>query len=92
MSNNNDGINWHNLQDRLTPIQQVDLAMRLIATAPDDAGDKVLGLANDLANMLGLISEHTFKEIRRQIKEDIKDHKELLIHSLVNLGKLDPHE
>ena len=92
MRHNNDGINWHNLQDGLTPIQQVDLAMRLIATAPDDAGDKVLGLANDLAGMLDLISNHAFKQIRRQIREDINNDKELLTHSLVNLGKLDPHE
>ena len=66
--------------------------MRLIATAPDDAGDKVLELANDLAGMLDLISNYTFKQIRRQIREDISNDKELLIHSLVNLGKLDPHE
>ena len=92
MSNDTDGINWHNLQDGMTPIQQVDLAMRLIATAPDDAGDKVLGLADDLAGMLDLISNNTFKQIRRQIREDISNDKELLNHSLVNLGKLDPHE
>ena len=97
MSNSSDKmepINWHNLKDEITPIQKLDLAMRLIATAPDDAVMEVLELAQDMVSMLDNrdISDFTYQQIRRQIIEDAESDKELLTHSLVNLGKLDPHE